>query len=145
MSFLSNLVLSVVIVAIFSSIILTIVGSDNSQRELVKISCGLLMIIVFLNNFSKLSTIDFYDFDNFHSEYLEISIDASTNYAQIEKNLIKSELENLVFTQTDALCEITLSDDFEILNVLIFNQDKSLDICTLLGIPFDKIEYIESR
>lgn len=143
MNMLNNLLISVTIVSIFSTIILTIVSNENC--EIVKISCGLLMIIVILSSFRGGVAEEFLDFDSFYKEYEIISQNANENYQKIEEKLVKETLEQMIFEQIGIESEIFLNENYEITKILVLSDVEIEEISKILGISTDKIEYIESR
>lgn len=142
---LRNLLFSTTVVSIFSAIILTIVTQDNSQREIVKISCGMLMILVVLTTIKQGFRNDFLDFEDFYTNYEAIYDESLQAYSKIEQKLISSNLEEYVLTEIGVECEIYVGENLEILGGVCYETDKSLEISKLLGITQSSIEYIESR
>ncbi|MFI3114845.1 MAG: hypothetical protein R3Y12_01720 [Clostridia bacterium] len=140
-----ELVFSVTVVAIFSTIILSIVGEDNALREIVRISCGLLMIIVILTGVKGVYFVKIMEFENFYEEYEQITEEALINYANLERNLVKNNLEMLVLNQTGESSEVFLDENYEIIKIIVNSTEKITEISKLLGISVSKIEYIESR
>lgn len=140
-----ELVFSVTVVAIFSTIILSIVGDDNALHEIVKISCGLLMIIVILTSVKSIYFSNLIDFENFYAEYNEITEQALLNYSQLERTLVKNNIELLILNQTGEICDVLLDENYEITKIFVNSNEKIQEISQIIGISTSKIEYIESR
>lgn len=145
MDFLINLLMSVTVVAIFSSIILTIVDEQNSQREIVKIACGMLMVVVILNGFNNGFSADLSSFENFYSDYEQISSDAQITYNEIEMDIVQSEVESLIFDEFSVNCTVYFNENYEITQVLVPDDSQISEISQFLGISENLVEYIESR
>ena len=140
-----EILLSVTIVSVINVIILQIIGENNSQREIAKIGCGLIMIIAVIAPIK--GGLDFSDvsFDDIYKDYEEKSQEAFLSYNEIEQVVVKENLQKLVFDQTGFECEISLSEDYEIESIKAPQDANTDEICEVLGISQYEIEYIESR
>ncbi|MFI3227342.1 MAG: hypothetical protein R3Y09_08020 [Clostridia bacterium] len=145
MAFFENLLVSITVVAIFSAIVLNIVDEKNPQREIVKISCGLLMIVVLLNGLNNGFMLDFEEYQNFYTEYEDISNQATLTYSNIEMVAVQQDLENLILSEIGINCNVYFNENYEISCVEISDANRISELTEFLGISEDCIEYIESR
>lgn len=140
-----NLILSASVVAIFSTVVLNIINQENSLYEILKISCGLLMIIVVLNTLNGDFSLEIGEFDDLYKEYSSVSDDALTTAYGIEQSIIQENIETYILQTVGIDCKISLDENNEITTAYIDDSTKKEEISSLLGISLDKIEYIESR
>lgn len=140
-----QILLSVSIVSIFSTIILNIVGKDNPEYEIAKISCGLLMIIAIISPFKGNLIMSTSNFTDIYDFYKQQSMLAYESFDNLQKRAIKENIEQLIYNDLGYTCSIELDDDFNILKISSFDKVDVSEICKLLGISTQNFEYIESR
>lgn len=139
-----ELVISCTAVMIFSIIILTIIGDENPQKEIIKIGIGCIMIITISTKLfgTNIKLENFSDIVSEIEDVSSISLEASN---EMQSNYITYNIEKYVLEQTGIKCDIKMNEDFIITKVYVYNSLEFVKISELLGISTDILEYIESR
>ena len=138
-----EILVSVTVVSIFSGVVINL--SCDKNREIVKLGCSMLMVIALISAFKEDINFDDFNLSKALEDYKEIASSATQDTKLLEKNMIKSDLENFVRQEINITCEVIIDDAYNIEKVLIYEDYDVKKIAELLGINQEKIEYIKSR